>query len=539
VRAGYVFFGSMVEVSRRVKAAAAQLGQPSAEAIARALQPALPDPDAQAARAGSVSAAVAEARNFLLLDLRAVTGMDATAASEFGAVRRMLESRGVTLVLAGISRHASVRKLLISNNVVAADGAWEGGAGCPAFESVDAALVWCQEYYQRVAVQHRLIEDLAGKQLTLEAVLRMHLPHETQGGRATLADGEMPRAALATNALAPERASAAAGLDRVESDAAQQTEWARNGSTLLDCADTANQAADTKVKGWTWDSTAMNSNPLYDKSTTSTSVSATTLKAMDACNGAAELMSNLALLIERHMEMRTLARGEVLFDRGDSSNSVFVLLSGTLVSVVDLQRFGECALCLFSSDALQPACSLSLSQHGLTLQFGMYTVHVALALQLGERECLPSCAYSTCSLPSPSVCFQACRDPSAASVAADPRSAQSCTIAAALDLPTATNAPPTKAAMSLAARLDSRGKVRFLQAGPGSLVGDVDWVLRRPCAFPCLATSPSRVLALTRPAFERLAAAEPRASALVLQLLLQSSAVALVHAVQELGSVAL
>jgi hypothetical protein len=305
-RAGYVFFGSMVEVSRRMKAAAMQLGPPSLDAIINALQPPSSDPEAQAARAAAATAAVTEACSFLLLDMRAVSGIDATAASEFGAVRRMLESRGVTLVLAGISRHASVKHMLVSNGVITVNGVWEGGAGSPAFESMDAALVWCQEHFQQVAVLHHLIEDFAGQELTLEAAMRMHLVH-------TLLTGEDPSRSSPFPAATHDPAGAT--LPRLDSAATTLASpciaVARQGASIADGTgptggiDEAAPASEGHSDG-TW-------------------------------------LSTIVGVIGRHMQARTLAAGEVLFEQGDAADAFFIVLRGTLVSVVDLQRFGQCA----------------------------------------------------------------------------------------------------------------------------------------------------------------------------------------------------
>lgn len=89
---GYIFFGSMVEIAQRLRCIAADLG--AAEPLAERLRNCgLPDPGPQAEAAAA--AALAAARRFLLLDLRHVTGIDATTASAFASLRRSLESRSV------------------------------------------------------------------------------------------------------------------------------------------------------------------------------------------------------------------------------------------------------------------------------------------------------------------------------------------------------------------------------------------------------------------------------------------------------------
>lgn len=54
------------------------------------------------------------------------------------------------MVLTGLAGHESVQRMLVANGVVAADGSWESGRGCPAFESMDAAMVWCEEHFKQV-----------------------------------------------------------------------------------------------------------------------------------------------------------------------------------------------------------------------------------------------------------------------------------------------------------------------------------------------------------------------------------------------------
>lgn len=80
----------MVEIANRLRGIAADLGAnaPLAERL-QAVGLAALDPQAEAAAA----AAVAAARRFLLLDLRHVTGIDATTASAFASLRRSLEAR--------------------------------------------------------------------------------------------------------------------------------------------------------------------------------------------------------------------------------------------------------------------------------------------------------------------------------------------------------------------------------------------------------------------------------------------------------------
>lgn len=141
----------MVEIGKRLKATAALLG---ARSIPDLIAAAGLDPDDDGGLGGlaaAAAAATAAARRFLLLDLRAVVGIDATTASSFALLRRSLETRGVTMVLTGLrGGDDGVTRLLQANGVIAKGGAWESGFGCPAFESFDAALVWSEEHFMKV-----------------------------------------------------------------------------------------------------------------------------------------------------------------------------------------------------------------------------------------------------------------------------------------------------------------------------------------------------------------------------------------------------
>jgi CRP-like cAMP-binding protein len=106
--------------------------------------------------------------------------------------------------------------------------------------------------------------------------------------------------------------------------------------------------------------------------------------------------------------------------------------------------------------------------------------------------------------------------------------------AAAASPPGSQPAPLPPPRVTSAADLDARSKVRIIQAGPGSVIGELDWVLRRPRAFQCVAASRARVLVLTRDAHARMARDAPHANGMLLQILLRSSLVTTVHALQAL-----
>jgi hypothetical protein len=89
-------------------------------------------------------------------------------------------------------------------------------------------------------------------------------------------------------------------------------------------------------------------------------------------------------------------------------------------------------------------------------------------------------------------------------------------------------------ASRLPAHLHYQGKVRIIQAGPGSVIGEVDWVLRRPRSFQCLAVSKATVMCLSRAAHERMARSHPHANVMLLQMLLRSSMLSTLHAMHAL-----
>jgi MFS superfamily sulfate permease-like transporter len=151
---GYIFFGSMVEIGRRVRETASTLSGNTS--IKDVLHASGLDEVSEPSLIGEFDKAVAFARRFVLLDLRHVTGIDATTASAVSMLRRSLGQRQVTLVLTGVSPHNDVGRMLIANDVISKDGAWETSDCCPAFSSMDAASYWY------VAVEPKLHQGWQG-----------------------------------------------------------------------------------------------------------------------------------------------------------------------------------------------------------------------------------------------------------------------------------------------------------------------------------------------------------------------------------------
>lgn len=70
---------------------------------------------------------------------------------------------------------------------------------------------------------------------------------------------------------------------------------------------------------------------------------------------------------------------------------------------------------------------------------------------------------------------------------------------------------------------NAHGKVRLAQAGPGSVLGALDFTLRRPRSSQCLAVTDGSALVLSREKFARMASADPHAYSLLQQIMLRSS----------------
>ena len=54
------------------------------------------------------------------------------------------------MVLTGLRRQEKVHRMLVMHNVISTDGTWEGTASCPAFESMDEAIMWCEHHFKEV-----------------------------------------------------------------------------------------------------------------------------------------------------------------------------------------------------------------------------------------------------------------------------------------------------------------------------------------------------------------------------------------------------
>jgi STAS domain len=431
----------MVELGRRLREVASRLSDRDMDAL---LAEAGLDPSKEPHLVRPAAAAVADARRFLLLDLRRVTGIDATAASAFAMLRRSLENRGVTMLLTGVAGHEGVRRMLVANGVIAVDGRWEGGRACPAFESMDAALAWCEAHFKKarrprqpaarlgaaghppslllraqahagkaalatlqlhtkcsgtsaacvlmrpsthaairpvctalccrvssmaqgtrcrapraaldahallamqVAVLHGLVEDLASQVLTLEEVLRMHL----EGG--ALRDAAPDGGADPLPALV-------ASLQQYTHEAVRHTPCAAAPISLIRRMSTVDAARDRgpRVAGasapacppWVlWflvlhlhAPAFVHRSCLHDAAC---AISGSVLARAFQSAGRPFHRPAAGSLNDESRErarVQELDEGSVIFEPGDPADAIFIVLSGSLISMMDFLRFDECA----------------------------------------------------------------------------------------------------------------------------------------------------------------------------------------------------
>ena len=66
--------------------------------------------------------------------------------------------------------------------------------------------------------------------------------------------------------------------------------------------------------------------------------------AMLECATAAHPLSELIAALDSYTEEHTFEEGETVFDVGDPGEAIYIVLSGSFVSMMDFFRFDECAL---------------------------------------------------------------------------------------------------------------------------------------------------------------------------------------------------
>lgn len=68
-----------------------------------------------------------------------------------------------------------------------------------------------------------------------------------------------------------------------------------------------------------------------------------------------------------------------------------------------------------------------------------------------------------------------------------------------------------------------RGRVQIVEAGPGAVIGGLDYTLSRKRSFQCLVTADATVMYLSRSSQQRMARLDAPAMAALQQMLLRSS----------------
>eukprot|EP01025_Chloroclados_australasicus_P038986 TRINITY_DN4023_c0_g1_i5.p1 TRINITY_DN4023_c0_g1~~TRINITY_DN4023_c0_g1_i5.p1 ORF type:complete len:784 (+),score=96.96 TRINITY_DN4023_c0_g1_i5:30-2354(+) len=169
---GYVFFGSSVKISQRVKEvgkvvrdakwrADGNLDQSATGQMLRRRQSGqefvynlygkLPELTEQCIKA------VEAAPKFLLLDFRRVTGLDATAARTLASLVNSLNQMGVTLLITHLPvRRPWIKRLLRAQKVIEGENDDEGL--CIAFDTMEDGLMYCEDQMMQVAVRYGLIQ---------------------------------------------------------------------------------------------------------------------------------------------------------------------------------------------------------------------------------------------------------------------------------------------------------------------------------------------------------------------------------------------
>ncbi|KAL4452289.1 hypothetical protein ABPG75_007951 [Micractinium tetrahymenae] len=140
-----------------------------------------------------VAAALAESPRFLILDLRRVQGLDATAARSFVTLHSRLHRMGIQLLITHLpgGRNEHIRRRLAAQGLVliqppaSAGSDWhaDGGPVCPWFPTMDAANQHCEELFLATAVAHGLCPPPA-RRMSLAQVLQanLELPRCALGG---------------------------------------------------------------------------------------------------------------------------------------------------------------------------------------------------------------------------------------------------------------------------------------------------------------------------------------------------------------------
>ena len=171
---GYIFFGSAVNIGRNLVSLALAQREKLKNSLDECEE--------------LVQKAIVESPLVLILDMRQVKGLDATAARTLGAVRRSLAAEGIDVFITNLHDHQeSIYRLLQSHQAILVNGdvfdlsttdaQIPTDTECPTglfFTSTDVAVSYCERIFLNSAVKYGLCRKDSAS-LTLTEVLRSHL----------------------------------------------------------------------------------------------------------------------------------------------------------------------------------------------------------------------------------------------------------------------------------------------------------------------------------------------------------------------------
>lgn len=167
---GYIFFGSSVEIGKRLSTIGIEQRKKLVDSLEECEE--------------LVRAAISDSPLVIIVDMRLVKGLDATAARTMGVIRRSLAAEGINMFIANLDDHQKgIRKLLEAHKAILFNG--DDTVACDErssqdchsgtfFTSTDAAVSFCEDMFLNAAVRHGLCRrDNASP--TFAEVLRSHL----------------------------------------------------------------------------------------------------------------------------------------------------------------------------------------------------------------------------------------------------------------------------------------------------------------------------------------------------------------------------
>lgn len=194
---GYVFFGSSVAIGKKLFDSAISQRTKLLDSL---------DEYEELLRS-----AIIDSPLVLIVDMKHVQGVDATAARTLGTVRRSLAAEGIKMFVTNLDKHQNgIKRLLEAHSailldcdeaVVAGVRCGQNTQDCPTgafFTSTDTAVSYCEDVFLNVAVRHGLSRR-DSVSLTFAEVLRSHL--ETPKMLVNLPRGHRPMSSVLSNYL--------------------------------------------------------------------------------------------------------------------------------------------------------------------------------------------------------------------------------------------------------------------------------------------------------------------------------------------------